>query len=150
MKKNGERIRQALTQPGDGEVPQRFLSPEGICQLLSISSRTLRRWVRAGVFPPPIRVGPYKATPRWSPLVLTDFLLSKHPPRQTGELSSKGCDDAPARTGGAGAAGGIAGIVQGGVIVPDAPLPEGMRVQIQPADSSWSCTGAAHRDRQSS
>ena len=48
----------------------------------------LRRWVRAGVFPAPLRVGPYKATPRWSPLVLTDFLLSKHPPRQAEELSS--------------------------------------------------------------
>jgi predicted DNA-binding transcriptional regulator AlpA len=98
MKKHGERIRQALTQPGSGEVPERFLSPEGICQLLSISSRTLRRWVRAGVFPPPIRVGPYKATPRWSPLLLTDFLLSKHPPRQAEELATKRCgDDSPAR-----------------------------------------------------
>jgi predicted DNA-binding transcriptional regulator AlpA len=138
MKKNGKRIRQALTQPGNGEVPQRFLSPEGICELLSISSRTLRRWVRAGEFPAPIRVGPYKATPRWSPLVLTDFLLSKHPPRQAEERSSKGCgDDLPAETGGAGAADCVAGIVQGGVIVPSAPLPEGMRVHIQPADSSW-------------
>jgi hypothetical protein len=118
--------------------------------LLSISSRTLRRWVRAGVFPAPLRVGPYKATPRWSPLVLTDFLLSKHPPRQAEELSTKGRgDETPAQTGAA-AATSIAGIVQGGVIVPDAPLPEGMRVRIQPADSSLSWTEAGDTDRQSS
>jgi predicted DNA-binding transcriptional regulator AlpA len=92
MKKHGERIRQALTQPGSGEVPERFLSPEGICQLLSISSRTLRRWVRAGVFPPPLRVGPYKATPRWSPLVLTDFLLSK-----SAAPGQRACDEAMRR-----------------------------------------------------
>ena len=81
---------------------------------------------------------------------LDDFLLSKHPPRQAEELSTKGCgDETPAQTGAAAAA-SIAGIVQGGVIVPDAPLPEGMRVRIQPADSSLTWTEAGDTDRQSS
>jgi len=48
--------------------------PQGICQVLSISRRTLRSWISKNLFPQPLRVGPDGRLLRWHPADLVDYL----------------------------------------------------------------------------
>ena len=35
-------------------TPERFLKIGDIAELLLVTTRTLRRWIKAGIFPPPV------------------------------------------------------------------------------------------------
>jgi excisionase family DNA binding protein len=51
-----------------------FLTPEAVCKLLSISRRTLRRWIQSGLIQAPLRLGADGRLLRWHPADLVDSL----------------------------------------------------------------------------
>jgi predicted DNA-binding transcriptional regulator AlpA len=132
MKKRIETLHSAFTGPGTEEARKRLLSASKLCNLLDISPRTLRRWVGAGAFPPPVRVGPRARTLRWNPLDVVAYLRGE-------DLTSAGqdaLDDTLARPGPtprneATEVLCIPGVVQHGVVIAADPLPEGARVEIR-------------------
>ncbi|MGH2378172.1 MAG: helix-turn-helix transcriptional regulator [Thermoanaerobaculia bacterium] len=46
--------------------PDRVLRPAELCALLGVGKVSLWRWVGAGLFPPPMRLGPAATGWRWS------------------------------------------------------------------------------------
>jgi hypothetical protein len=96
----------------------------------------MRRWVRAGHFPRPLYLGPYGA-PRWHPDDVVEYLRSSERRERRSRVPRE--DAGPVESGNDGRADilqEIPGTVSQGVVIPDAPLPEAVRVEIRVADSS--------------
>ena len=55
-----------------------LLTADDLCQLLSVSPRTVRYWVRKGLLPAPWRLGPDGRTLRWHPTEVMEFLRQTH------------------------------------------------------------------------
>ena len=58
----------------DTDVPDRALTPDAVATLLGVSPSTVRRLVRRGLLPPPIRVGD---SPRWLASELAAWLRDR-------------------------------------------------------------------------
>jgi predicted DNA-binding transcriptional regulator AlpA len=54
-----------------------LLDAKRVAQLLGISTRTLRNWVRRGFFPQPVRLGPTGRLLRWPPTELVRYLKAR-------------------------------------------------------------------------
>ena len=54
-----------------------LLDAKRVAELLGISTRTLRNWVRRGFFPQPVRLGPSGRLLRWPPTELVRYLKSR-------------------------------------------------------------------------
>ena len=108
-----------------------LLTSEILSAVLGISQRTLRRWVRHGHFLPPMHIGPYGA-PRWHPQdVITYLRASDGQVKQSRAQRNKAGRDVSPKETSSGTLREIPGTVSQGVVVPDAPLPEGVRVEIR-------------------
>ncbi len=57
-------------------MEQRLLGRRAVLELLGISNSTLYRWIEAGHFPRPVRVGPNTA--RWLQSDLATWLEKQH------------------------------------------------------------------------
>lgn len=51
----------------------RLLGPSEVGELLGLSVRTLRRLVKAGQFPPPVRIGGGRL-PRWTKAAVAEYV----------------------------------------------------------------------------
>lgn len=58
-------------------MPDRLLTPRQAAALLAIGTRTLYRWVRAGLLPAPVRLGPTGKTPRWRESDILAYIEAK-------------------------------------------------------------------------
>jgi predicted DNA-binding transcriptional regulator AlpA len=65
-----------------------LLDAKRVAELLGISKRTLRNWVRRGFFPQPVRLGPTGRVLRWPPTVLVRYLRDRAEPSQGGACGS--------------------------------------------------------------
>jgi predicted DNA-binding transcriptional regulator AlpA len=54
-----------------------LLDAKRVAELLGISTRTLRNWVRRGFFPQPVRLGPTGRLLRWPPTELVRYLKAR-------------------------------------------------------------------------
>jgi predicted DNA-binding transcriptional regulator AlpA len=53
----------------------RMLSQRQVAEMFGVCTKTLRNWVHAKVFPPPLRIGTRKVY--WDPLTLEQFRLAQ-------------------------------------------------------------------------
>jgi excisionase family DNA binding protein len=56
----------------DGSLPQGLLTPTQVARFLKVSRRTVWRWTKQGLLPPPLQVGPH--SPRWRAEDIRRFL----------------------------------------------------------------------------
>jgi hypothetical protein len=126
----------ASLNPKNTEKAQRHrlcpLFPSKLCNLLDISPRTLRRWVGAGAFPPPVRVGPRARTLRWHPLDVVAYLRGEDL-TAAGQDAADGTPTRPSLTPRSEATEVLClpGVVHHGVVIVADPLPEHVRVEIR-------------------
>jgi predicted DNA-binding transcriptional regulator AlpA len=116
-----------------------------LSSVLCISRRTVRRWVRSGHFPNPAYLGPYGA-PRWHPDDVIAYLRSSEVRERRSRIRKDKAERAGSSSDGRPKSlRGIAGTVSQGVVIPDAPLPDGVRVEIlvkaTPAPDSRNAAG---------
>ncbi len=61
--------------PGDREVAaERMLTVRDLAELLSVHTRSIRRWVSEGELPPPIKIG---GSLRWKPARIQEWIQEK-------------------------------------------------------------------------
>jgi predicted DNA-binding transcriptional regulator AlpA len=71
-----------------------FMTADNLCQLLSVSRRTLRYWASKGFLPPPLRLGPNGRTLRWHIEEVLAFLRHIHRQSHAGrEAATDGNDE---------------------------------------------------------
>jgi excisionase family DNA binding protein len=66
----------------DPQTTTVFLTADELCQVLSISRRTVSYWVSKGILPPPLRLGPNGRTLRWHMEQVVEFLQKNHQPNR--------------------------------------------------------------------
>jgi predicted DNA-binding transcriptional regulator AlpA len=70
-----------------------FLTADNLCQLLSVSRRTLRYWASKGLLPAPLRLGPSGRTLRWHIEEVLAFLRQSHlQSHADGEMATDGME----------------------------------------------------------
>ena len=113
-----------------------LLTAATLSQVLCISRRTLRRWVRQGTFPPPRYIGANGNIPRWHPDEVIAHLTETdgRNRRNSGDES----DDAELPNDEARPAPDLwtSGIVRDVIVMPATPLPAGAKVEIRVAGAS--------------
>jgi predicted DNA-binding transcriptional regulator AlpA len=139
----------------DSRVPairdhKSLLTARTLSSLLCISQRTIRRWLRAGHFPKPMWVGPY-GSPRWHPDDVIEYLQSteRREMRSRVRIGHAGQMES-SNAGQPGSLREIPGTVSQGVVIPDAPLPEGVRVEIRLTDRSTARSAQGSANEQES
>jgi predicted DNA-binding transcriptional regulator AlpA len=111
-----------------------LLTARALSSILCISQRTVRRWVREGHFPRPTYLGPYGA-PRWHPHDVIAYVQSSaRRPRRSRVRKDHAGSAELAKDGRPRSHQGIPGTVSQGMVIPDAPLPDGARVEIRVTD----------------
>jgi excisionase family DNA binding protein len=66
----------------DPQTTRVFMTADELCQILSISRRTLSHWVSKGLLPSPLRLGPDGRTLRWHMEQVVEFLQTNQQPNR--------------------------------------------------------------------
>ncbi len=78
-----------MSTRSQGDKPA-LVTSQFLCQILSISRRTLHNWIKKGILPPPMRLGPKNHKLFWPSMDIVDFLKKATPGKKNGAGMEKG------------------------------------------------------------
>lgn len=87
-----------MSTQSKGDKPA-LVTSQFLCQILSISRRTLHNWIKKGILPPPMRLGPKNHKLFWPSMDIVEFLKKAAPGNKDGAGTGKASQQKTADSG---------------------------------------------------